>query len=120
MTGYLVVLVTLVTYVLHAKDGLIEAAGVSVFQHSVSSHDNVGERMTTSQNSRVIYVYKWALGSRGWVENEPMTIKFSENSAVVVVVRHKQHGRDSSTIHIASRRSRQDRLLTSCLFLKAV
>ena len=61
---------------------------------------------------------EWSLGSRGCAENI-----FAKNKAgVVVVVRQKQHGRESNTIHIASRRSCQDPLdlLTSCLFLKVV
>ena len=37
---------------------------------------------------------------------------FAENSADVVVVRKKQHGRHSSTIRIASQRSHQDRFLS--------
>ena len=85
--------------------------------------------MTTSKNGRLIYVIRWAFESRGRAENyQPITNEwllgsrrcaenyfletiFVENNADVVV-RQKQHGRQSNTKHFASRRSRQDRLLT--------
>ena len=35
--------------------------------------------MTTSKNGLLMHVHKWTLGSRGGVENEPMTIKYAEN-----------------------------------------
>ena len=57
-----------------------------------------------------------SLWSRGCTENDFVETIFVENNAVVVVVRQKQQGRESNTIHIASHRSRQERLLTSCLF----
>jgi len=97
--------------------------------------------MTTSKKVRLINIHKCTLGSRERAEIEAVTIKcaesyqpitnewslwsrrctehyfvetiFAENNAVVVVVLQKQQGRDSITIHIASHRSRQDRLLTS-------
>ena len=75
MTGCLV---ALVTYVLHGNDAVVVAAVVSVVQQNVC-HDNVGKRMTTSKNGRVIYVHRWTHGSRGRAENEPMTIKCAEN-----------------------------------------
>ena len=82
--------------VLHADgDGVIVAAVLSVLQHNVS-HVDVGERMTTSKNGR----------QKIFCRNI-----FVENNADVVV-RQKQHGPQSNTIRLASRRSRQDRLLT--------
>ena len=64
-----------------ANDGVLVAAVLSVVQHNVS-HDNVGERMTTSKNGRVIYVHRWLLGSRERVENQPITIKCAENETI--------------------------------------
>ena len=78
MTGCLV---SLVIYILHANDGVIVAAVLSVFQHNVS-HDNFGERMTTSKIRRVIFVHRCTLGSRERAENEPITIKCAENEPI--------------------------------------
>ena len=49
--------------------------------------------------------------TRGSTEHYFLANSFVENDAVMIV-RKKQHGRESNTIHIASRLSRQDRLLT--------
>ena len=73
MTGCLGVLVT---YVLHA-DGVVVAV---VVQHNVS-HVDVGERMTTSKNGRLMYVHRWSLESRGRAENiQPITNEWSLES----------------------------------------
>ena len=56
---------------------------------------------------------EWSLCSRECIENYFVETIFAESKAVVVVVREKQQGRDRNTIHIASHRSRQHRLLTS-------
>ena len=94
--------------------------------------------MTTSKNRRLIFVHRWSLGSGERAENEPVTNNCAENKPITkeyaenyqpitnewslenifvennaaVVVRPKQHGRQSNTIDVASRRSRQDRILT--------
>ena len=66
---------------MHVNDGFIVAAVLSVVQHNVS-HADVGERMTTSKNMRVIYVHRRKLGSRERTENEPITIKCAENEPI--------------------------------------
>ena len=43
------------------------------------SHIDIGQRMTTSKNMRVIYVQRWKLGLRERAENEPITIKCADN-----------------------------------------
>ena len=50
-------------------------------------------------------------GENCFVKNIIVEMSFVENNADVIV-RKKQHGRQSNTIHLGSRRSRQDRLLT--------
>jgi len=55
---------------------------------------------------------EWPLGTRGCDENYFVQNNVVENNADVVV-RQEQHRRESNTIHFVSRRSRQDRFLTS-------
>ena len=86
-------LVALVSCNLHA-DNRVVVAVLWVVQHNVS-HVDVGERMTTSKTGRAIIVYKWTLGSRGWVENEPMTIKCAE----MLPTNHKVVCRKLTTNH---------------------
>ena len=70
-------LVVLFTYVLR-DDGVTVAVVVSVVQHN-GSHVDVGQRMTTSKNSRVIDVYRWSFKSRGRAENQPFTKECATN-----------------------------------------
>ena len=66
------------SYVLHA-DGAVAAVVLSVDQHNVS-HVDVGERMTTSINGRLIYVHRWSFESRGRAENyQPITNECANN-----------------------------------------
>ena len=55
---------------------------------------------------------EWSLGTRGWAQHYFVDIIFVENNAAVVV-RKKQHGRESNTITLALHYSRQDHLLNS-------
>ena len=52
-------------------------------------------------------------GAEGQMAPLGLCRTYSVANNAVVVVRQKQHGRQSNTTHLASRRSRQDRLLTN-------
>jgi len=105
-----------------SKNGLL----IYVYKWTLGSHERAENQPITikcAENYQPItgecaenyqpITNEWSLGTRGCAENYFVETIFVDNKADVMVVCQKQHGRDSNTIHIASRRSRQDRLLTS-------
>ena len=138
LDGMTVCLVALVTSVLFA-DNRIVVAVLWVVQHNVSMTTSkngrlilkwtLGSRERVENQPTIIRCAEhYQPFTNECAENyQPITnvvgrdtwvcwfflLCFVQNNADVVVVHQKQHGRDSNIICIVSRRSRQDRLLTS-------